>query len=372
MKFNSISYQLLDSFLNDNNWDSVVFSPYSINHIMMMVYKGTAGKTSEEFEKVYGINSQTSDKLINDMIDYNKSIQYSDLQSANAEFVDKEYSAEILPEFASFFEKAEFEIKLCDFKDDLNVEKNKINQWVKNKTHDMIPSVIDHLDHNTKIVLVNVLYFKMDWFYEFDSSVYSYNFLKSDGSICNVDMMGERNCNETDYYEDNDVQIISLPYCKHGLADVLANGYSMYVILPKNDHNKKLYNIELYFGKLAGQYVEVRLPKFETEFDINLNDKFLNMGLSTLFNPNECDFGNMVNKNNNYNNLYVSKIIHKAKISCDTKGTEAVAVTCAQADEEDCIDFFDIKSFTADHTFQYHIVHDITNTILFSGVYNGN
>jgi len=185
----------------------------------------------------------------------------------------------------------------------------------------------------------------------------------------------------TKYFEDNDVQVVSLPYCKFNPnldhnnyetsvpSDYESNGYSMYIVLPKIKGNDTLYNVDSYLGRMEIEETIVTIPEFETEFSVVLNDTFKNMGLESLFRPDTCDLGNMIQ---NPKDLFVSQIIHKAKIVCDTKGTEAAAVTVMVM--ENCcasIETKKTKEFIADHAFQYFIVHDKSDTILFSGVYNG-
>lgn len=375
----NMSHRLLLDLVEKNKGKSIIFSPYSINYIMMMAYRGMDGKTKEEFENIYELDSSNSYDVVDNFIELDKTLQHDDLQSTNAKFVEQTYSNQFLSEFNDFLDKSKFEVHMCNFAENPMNEVKKINDWVSDKTHKLIPFVLEELNNDTKLVLVNTLYLKMDWLYKFDRS-YERDFTKYDGSIEKVQMMYGRKIVDTKYFEDDDVQVVSLPYCKlnpnfdpnnyntYVPSDYHSNGYSMHVVLPKNKGDNTLYDINSYIGRMELEETNVIMPEFETEFLIILNETFKNMGLKSLFNKGECDLGNMIQ---NSKDLFVSQIIHKAKIICNTKGTEAAAAT-AMVMERFCatIETKKPKEFIADHAFQYFIVHDESNTVLFSGVYN--
>jgi len=88
----------------------------------------------------------------------------------------------------TFLSKSKFEVHMCDFAGNSSGEVIKINDWVSGKTHKLIPTVLGQLSNDTKLVLVNTLYLKMDWLYKFKES-YEHNFTKYNESIEKVKMM---------------------------------------------------------------------------------------------------------------------------------------------------------------------------------------
>ena len=70
----------------------------------------------------------------------------------------------------------------------------------------------------------------------------------------------------------------------------------------------------------------LRLPKFEIEFDKLLNDSLKAMGLELAFVDGEADFSGLGTTDSGLG-LYISQVRQKAKIVVDEVGTEAAAVT---------------------------------------------
>ena len=69
--------------------------------------------------------------------------------------------------------------------------------------------------------------------------------------------------------------------------------------------------------------------------------------------------------------LYVSFILQEAVIIVDEEGTEATAATIASLYTNFNQRSSDVPVFRADRTFQYVVRYIPTNTILFTGVYDG-
>ena len=72
-----------------------------------------------------------------------------------------------------------------------NDPEKTINQWVEEKTNGKIEEIIDSpLDPDLVTVLINAIYFKGDWKYEFDESqTEDRTFYLKDGSTKDVPLM---------------------------------------------------------------------------------------------------------------------------------------------------------------------------------------
>ena len=101
------------------------------------------------------------------------------------------------------------------------------------------------------------------------------------------------------------------------------------IILPKREDdinifidNFKLEKYNEIIKNLKNVKVELYLPKFEVNFEVELKSSFISMGMVEAFSDN-ADFSGM-NKNKI---LKIGRIIHKNFIKVDEEGTEAAAGT---------------------------------------------
>jgi serpin B len=164
-----------------------------------------------------------------------------------------------------------------------------------------------------------------------------------------------------DYYEDDTVQIIDLPY-----GDGLFN---MTVFLPQFSQNLNDFiqsldqdNLQDYLNALAADSVILDLPKFKIEYKIILNNILQKMGMPQAFNQNLADFSRI----NPIVKTFISKVLHKTFVQVDEEGTEAAAVTVVEMTvgsvEEPKINYMRV-----DHPFFFIIRERETNTLLFMG-----
>lgn len=159
------------------------------------------------------------------------------------------------------------------------------------------------------------------------------------------------------FVEDATCQVLELPY--------EGDEFSMMIMLPREKINSPQFNIA-FIDKLLCCYSEeviVHLPKFTSEAKTSLVEPLMQLDAISMFTEN-ADF-NLISANK----LYVSDIIHAAKIIVDEEGTEAAAVTamifecCTSVREPP-------KVFLADHPFAYAIVHKPSKQLLFLGNVN--
>lgn len=149
-----------------------------------------------------------------------------------------------------------------------------INSWVEGQTNNKIKDLIaaDSLDSDTRMVLVNAIYFKGFWTYQFDpKSTYKAPFYLNEQDSVQVDFMKIKKHFKYGSIPNLDATAIELPYKDSDIT--------MLIILPNSRTGLsalegKLNTIDL--GDLTknmySQEVNVEIPKFKIEFDIELND----------------------------------------------------------------------------------------------------
>ncbi|TMW42877.1 hypothetical protein DOY81_012043, partial [Sarcophaga bullata] len=162
-------------------------------------------------------------------------------------------------------------------------------------------------------------------------------------------------------FEDLDATALELPYKDSDL--------SMLVILPNSrtglvDLEEKLKNVTLkdLSQRMYTTKVIVGMPKFKAEFDVELSEPLKKMGMSRMF-SNTAEFGKMLESGEA---LQVSKVIHKAFIEVNEKGTEAAAATGMAIRKRRALP--DAEYFTVEHPFFYKILHK-TSTEISSATY---
>ena len=123
-----------------------------------------------------------------------------------------------------------------------------------------------------------------------------------------------------DYFENDDIQVISLNYKKDNLKAI--------IILPKkeNDINNYIQNLTLekyneIIKQLVNKKVVFSLPKFEINFSDELKPYFIALGMKEAF--FNADFSAMRKEKD----IKIGRIIHKTFIKIDEEGTEAAAAT---------------------------------------------
>ena len=114
------------------------------------------------------------------------------------------------------------------------------------------------------------------------------------------------------------------------------------------------------------------VPKFRYEYQMNLDDVLHKMGIKAAFDgpDGNADFSGI----NGERNLFIGKVIHKARIEVDESGTKAAAATVIgmkarkSARRQKPV----IPTIRFDHPFDFFIIDEEKKFILFSGRYVGN
>jgi serpin B len=149
-----------------------------------------------------------------------------------------------------------------------------INGWVESHTNNKIKDLIsaDSLNSDTRMVLVNAIYFKGMWTHQFDKKdTFKAPFYLNDQDSVTVDFMKVKKHFKYGALPDLDATAIEMPYNN---SDI-----SMLIILPNSRTGLsalegKLNTIDLgeISNSLYKQEVNVEIPKFKIEFDIQLNE----------------------------------------------------------------------------------------------------
>jgi serpin B len=209
------------------------------------------------------------------------------------------------------------------------------------------------------MVLTNAIYFNGKWMYPFDkSSTSSSIFHVSSGESVKTVFMNQTRT--FPYYEDEEVQALSLPY--------QGGRMSMLVILPKKVEDWKIISrvldydrIRLVASGMADTEVQLALPRFRSELRLNLRNELVSMGVEQAF-SRDADLSGMTGEKN----LFISEIIHKAFIEVTEAGTEAAAATAGIIALKSALSEKPVQ-FKADHPFIYLLIDEVSGCVIFMG-----
>ncbi len=343
---------------------NVFFSPFSISTALSMTYAGASGNTAQEMANVFYFDKNTPtfhQKYGAYLAQLNRNAKsLIELNIANRLYPEKTYQfkktflADVGKNYGASIEK-------MDYQANSEGSRKIINTWVEEQTKNRIKNLLPSgtVTPDTRMILVNAIYFKADWQESFDKNrTQKDNFKPESGGKIQADFMNAQRC--MPYTETSQYKMVRLPY--------KGKRHSMIVVLPKG--NKSLKSIEKNFDfsnikeLYAGQQeVIFKMPKFEMTLPLGLNEPLQKMGMKEAF-SSAANFSNMSD-----GNLAISDILHKAFVKVDEEGTEAAAATAVIAVTTSAVAMPtpEPKKFIADHPFLYFVVDDATQSILFMG-----
>ncbi|XP_069469640.1 leukocyte elastase inhibitor-like isoform X2 [Ambystoma mexicanum] len=389
------------------NSNNIFFSPWSISSALGMVYQGTRGNTAAQMGKVLlfdqvvsahaplspGMEQQVMKaqhhvpcpkRLHHDEEDdtrsilpayralsmqINKASSSYTLESASNMYVEQTY--QVKKEFISDIKKYYgAEPQSVNFVAEAEKARQNINSWVEDKTHKKIENLLPAgaLDSSTIMVLVNAIYFKGNWADKFGvEHTEEKEFRLSKTAAKPVHMMFKNAKFNIAHAELAGVplKILDLPYVGKEL--------SMIIILPDEIHDGTtgLEKLEQELSeekmkewtrpdKMENMEVEVSLPKFKLEEKYDMGGTLISLGMADAFSQGRADFSGM----SDANDLFLSKVFHKAYVDVNEEGTEAAAATAAVL----VLKMATMSViFEANHPFLFYIRHNQSNTILFMG-----
>ena len=203
----------------------------------------------------------------------------------------------------------------------------QVNTWCKKQTNGKIPKIIDKVSPNTKMILLNAIYFESKWNVPFLNSIKRnfFNFGKKD-KISRVDMMNSEIINRP-YLENEKCQVVKLEYVNKQFESI--------VILPKESIDIETFVKDLDYNQykniiteLKPVKVDLSLPKFKIEFRPSLKDFLVNLGVKKCFSA-KAEFKGISKKTS----LCFNDIIQKTYINVNEDGTQAAAVTMVEMGE---------------------------------------
>ena len=336
--------------------DNLFLSPLSASMALGMTMNGAAGETWNQMRDVLGFGSLTEEEI---NASYGSLIELLvGLDPAVETAIGNSVWTRLgFPVHADFLDSVrdafDAEVAELDFADP--AASVRINEWVRAATQgrieDIVPAMIPD---NVVMYLINAIYFKGSWTFQFDASdTRTEPFHLDDGSTRTVPLMTLRR--ELQYQENSRFQAVDLPYG--------GRAFSMTVLLPQQgvsvDSLAATLDPEAWEG-IVDSFRETDLllflPRFRLPYERTLNDDLAALGMVDAF-DHRADLSRL----SPVDGLWISEVKQKAWVDVNEEGTEAAAATVVTIVESAP------PTVRADRPFLFFIRERLSGTILFAG-----
>lgn len=232
-----------------------------------------------------------------------------------------------------------------------------INGWASDNTNGKIDKVLEEIEPDAVMFLMNALYFKGTWTYQFDKSETGpVSFKPENGDVIDVEMMKGNFPFKT--FSNNNCTAIEMNYGQQNFA--------MDIIIPNGTLSDYIsgFTEESWQSVTAGldaitnpEKLEFTIPKFKFEYEKYLNDELKALGMTDAFDPMLANLSGISDAD-----IYVSFVKQNTFVDMNEEGTEAAAVTTIGVYETSMP-----MPVVVDKPFIFAIRERQSNTLLFIG-----
>jgi serpin B len=339
---------------------NLMVSPLSASVALTMLLNGSDSDTRTQIQEMLGYPADQNfagineayRRLIPQLLEADRKVA---LAVANAIFYREHFPFKD-PFLTTMADDFDANVKGLDFDQPSAV--STINKWASDNTNGKIPKVMDSIDRDMVMFIMNALYFKGDWSYQFDKGATGkQTFHLGDGSTVQVDMMkGKAGVMR---YEHGDYSVVELPYGR--------KNFSMVIIVPSGT----LSDFYPEFSSATWRNItasldnrnewtktDIVMPKFGFDYEKVLNKQLKAMGMTDAFDANLADLSGISDED-----IFVGFVKQNAFIEVNEEGTEAAAVTTIGIE----VTSAGPPAFIVDRPFIFAIRERTTNTLLFMG-----
>jgi len=330
-------------------------SPLGISACMATVYVGTRGRTADQITGALDlrVRGDALNGAFRTLL-----TRYSALDSAGTvelglvNGVWRQAGRPFLPGYTDVAQTSYgARIEEIDFIGYARRARRIINHWCSRMTNGRIWQILDSVSFQTRLLVLSAVPFHGQWETPFPEESTRPELFWVDATD-SVPVPTMRGVQEASIYEDEEVQVLWLPY---------AGSLSMGFALPREREGLRdliggltVGKVGRWRSKATTRGMEVRLPRFEVETILDLQPLLRKLGMVLAF-TSEADFSGMDGKQD----LFVNLARHGAWVRVDEKGSETPAGFFGRSGHG--------APFHADHPFLFLLRDEITGSILFLG-----
>ncbi len=326
---------------------NVVISPYSAGMALSMLEEGAAGQTKSEIDAVLKGSTYKSDIL--------KSSGDCIISSANSIWLRSGF--QVLPAYRSIIENSYgAKVSERDFSNPSTVK--EINKWCSDNTAKRIPEIIDEINPQMVMFILNALYFKAPWEYQFDKRSTSKAVFHSPSGEQTVDFM----------HLNKELCCGAGEGCRYVVLPYKSGEWQMAVCLPDEGADMRKFVASISAAEFSkamsnadSRKVALAMPKFKLNTTLVLNNILSSLGMKSAF-SNGADFSSLAAAG-----VAVDEVKQKCFIEVNEEGAEAAAVTSIGMRLTSVMPETQPFVMNVDRPFVFAIFNAETESILFAG-----
>lgn len=335
----------VDLFKTCYDGGNTLLSPLSVLGALGMTAGGAAGETLSQMEDLFGMNA---DEIAAYLAAFGSDGEGAKLKIANSIWVREDLRVRdaFLARNTANYGAA---IYKTAFGDDTVAA---INDWIEEHTDGLVKDVLDRVSPDAVMYLVNALALDAKW-----ENIYRENegrkatFTAADGTKQDTDMMYSE---ESRYLADADTTGFVKYY--------QGRRYAFAALLPREGMSIADYVASLDGEKLGAlldgmtaENVNAGLPRFKTEYTVEMSKALAALGMTDAFDPARADFSGMAEIADG-DNICISRVLHKTYIAVDESGTKAGAATVVEMTESAVFEPVQPKEVILDRPFVYLLI----------------
>ena len=302
--------------------DNLFLSPFSASMALGMTMNGAGGETWNQMRDALGFGGLTEEEI---NAGYRSLLQIlTGLDPAVETAIGNSvWTKQGFPVRADFVEvlREFFHAEATELDFASPSASARINEWIRSATGGQIEDIVpDVIPPDVLMYLINAIYFKAPWTFEFDpDDTRTEPFYPDDRSPRTVPLMTI--LRDFPYLETNEFHAVDLSYG--------GGAFSMTVFVPRDGVSVDDVVASLdatAWGDIAAGFVEVEvelfLPSFRMEYERQLMRDLEALGMVDAFDPMKADLTRLSPAN-----LLISSVLQKAVVEVTEEGTEAAAAT---------------------------------------------
>ena len=358
---NTFAFDLIRDLAEHRPQDNVFLSPYGINLALSMTMNGAESSTLSSLHRGLEHEVMTPREINKSYSELTPFLQQLDPQVdftlATALWYDRQLHTQPLSEDIL---SAYYQAHVSDLAFERRKSPDIINKWVKEQTDGHIEDFVEELDPDASMYVTSAVQFAGDWTVPFhDEDTAPGTFHLPDGTEITTDMMVATRA-QYRFLQDESKTIIDIPYGNQQ--------YSMTLLMPNQDsllslvRNLDAASFRGYLAQLDTVNSRLSLPRFTIDYQASLKPTLSRLGMGIAFGDSA-----------NFNQLFVdpqssvplSDVLHRAVITVNEAGTEAVTSTVTQAQGIEVA-----NAVHVDRSFLFFIRENHTGAIVFAGRLN--